>query len=50
EPFIRLVKSKLELAQIVENNIILYKDLGSCKLLEQEIVTKQLIALQNRLN
>ena len=50
QPYIRMIKHKLDITQKAGNYIVLHKGLLGCKTLAQEIVAKQVTGLQKRLN
>ncbi|CAG8821792.1 41749_t:CDS:2, partial [Gigaspora margarita] len=50
QPFLKLVKNKIDLLCIVGNYVITYRNLVNCKLLWQELYTKKLINIMKELN
>ena len=50
QPVLRLIKNKLGLAATTQNCIVTHAGLGICRVLSQEVFSKQLSSLQNRLN
>ena len=50
QPVIRLAKSKMNLARTAGNYIIMHKDIGGCKSLQQEIYCKQINSVIERIN
>src|ERR1041384_3846614 len=50
QPLVRLIKNKLGFPSTLPNCMIAHAGLGRCKLLSQEIFSRQLTSLQHRLN
>ena len=50
QPVVRLIKNKIGLSATTGNYILIYQDLGRCRLLGHEVLSQQVVSLQNRLN
>ena len=50
QPIVRLIKNKIGLPATAGNYIVTHQGLGCCRSLSQELFSKQVVCLQNRLN